>query len=408
MDILKRLQQEFGDVVAARAANDSDAVDGVRPQAVAAPRDGAAACALLAWCGHEKLAIIARGGGTKIDIGARPLRFNILISTEHLNRVIEHDEGNATVTAEAGIGLEVLNAEVGRRGQFVPLEGAENLDEICAARATLGGVVATNHSGATKLKYGAPRDLVVGLHAALSDGRLVKAGAKVVKNVSGYDLNKLFVGSFGTLGLITQVTLRLRPHDAVRQTRHMACGSWQEAIKISQEILDGAFEPVMLRLCANAQGLWLRAAFAGGETAVQSQIERLPGAAAWHEYSTGNPVADQRQGKASVQVRATLPLQSVAAWAQKARREGASSIVWDYGTGVVHACFEQVPDVAALREEAVRNGGFVIVECAPTALKTPDFVWGSPRSDFVLMKRLKAKFDPAGICAPGRFVGGLE
>jgi glycolate oxidase FAD binding subunit len=407
MNLLERLQHEFGDAVTTRAAGDSDAVDGGMPRAVAAPRDEAAACDLLAWCGREKLAGIARGGGTKIEIGASPVRFDVLISTEYLNHVIEHDEGNATVTAEAGVPLEVLDEEVSRRGQFVPLEGAEISDEVRAARATLGGVVATNHSGASKLKYGAPRDLVVGLHAALSDGRLVKAGAKVVKNVSGYDLNKLFIGSFGTLGLITQVTLRLRPHDAVRQTRHMACGSWQEATGISQEILDGPFEPIMLRVCANAQGLWLRASFAGGETAVQSQIERLPGTA-WHEYSAGNSGADQRQGKTNVQVRAALPLQSAAAWVQKARREGASSIVWDYGTGVVHACFDKVPDVGALREEAVGSGGFVIVERAPAALKTPDFVWGVPRSDFILMQRLKAKFDPAAICAPGRFVGGLE
>jgi glycolate oxidase FAD binding subunit len=418
MDLWERLRREFGNSVAVRAASGADAVDGIAPQAVAAPRDEAAACALLKWCGREKLAIIARGGGTKIEIGARPVRFDVLISTEHLNRVIEHDEGNATVTAEAGISLRILDAEVGRRGQFVPLEGAGNLVPVEAAEAmeatgasqaagpTLGGVASANQSGVAQLKYGAPRDLVVGLHAALPDGRLVKAGGKVVKNVSGYDLNKLFVGSFGTLGLITRVTLRLRPHDAVRRTLGAACDSWPEAMSLARRILDGPFEPVVLRVCVDDGGFRLRAAFAGGQTAVQSQIECLP-AAAWSERPTEPPDTVGRQDDHSVRMRAILPLGSAAFWAQTARREGADSISWDCGVGLVHACFEQVPDVAVLRDEAARNTGFVLVERAPVALKTPAFVWGAPRPDFVLMKRLKAKFDPAGICAPGRFVGGL-
>lgn len=400
MSLLQRLQSEFGDAVDGCAAHEGDAVDGVMPQAVAAPRDEAAACALLAWCGREKVAVIARGGGSKIEIGARPSRLDLLLSTEHLNRVIEHDAGNATATAGAGIALQVLNDLVKQRGQFVPLDYEAN------SSATLGGVVASNHSGATKMRFGAPRDLVVGLHAALSDGRLVKAGSKVVKNVSGYDLNKLFVGSFGTLGLLTQVTLRLRPQDEASATWHAVFDDWPDAVSQAMAILGGPFEPETLRLQAVRGALRLTVCFASVSAAVDAQINRLPAAEVGGNENDA-VFRDFHMNDALVRLRALLPLQSAAAWAQHAAREGAAHIAWDCATGVVRAAFDQLPDVGALRDRAAQSGGALVVERAPAELKIPDFVWGAPQADFFLMQRLKEKFDAANICAPGRSVGGL-
>lgn len=409
MPLIQHLQSEFGEAVEVRAALPGDAIDEVAPQTVAAPRDEAAAVALMAWCGREQVAVIARGGGSKIEIGARPSRFDLLLSTEHLNAVIEHDAGNATVTAGAGINLHQLNQAVAQGGQFVPLDFQTEGSAFCGD-ATLGGVVACNHAGATKVRYGAPRDLVVGLHAALSDGRLVRAGSKVVKNVSGYDLNKLFVGSFGTLGLITQVTLRLRPRDEASALWHADFQSWPGAVSQAMDILDGPFEPALLRLQTRERGLRLLARFDGVAASVNAQTARLPTAEAGDAEGGNNDAANFRDffmNDAPVQLRAVLPLRLAAAWAQHAERVGATHIMWDCATGTVRASFEQVPDVGALRERAAQNGGALVVERAPAEWKTPDFVWGAPQSDFFLARRLKEKFDAAGVCAPGRFVGGL-
>jgi len=428
----------------------SDAVDEVAPQVVAAPRDAESARALIAWAGREKLAVIARGGGTRLEIGARPERFDILVSTRHLNRIIEHDVGNTTVCAESGISLRELNNAVRAQNQFVPLLWAKQdetpheetaigaaatreaaseksraetshdetphdetagenprpdlmLSESTLGESTLGGVVAANAAGAGRMKFGAPRDLVVGLDAALSNGRLVRSGSKVVKNVSGYDLNKILVGSFGSLGLLTRITLRLRPQDEASQSWNRAFATWAALESGAMSILDGAFEPTILQARIGTQGFHLHARFDGVRAAVEAQLKRLPHADdPAHEYSWDGP-----KGETTVQMRAILPLRDAAWWAQSAQKAGARHIVWDCGTGALRASFCDVPDVAALREQAVARGGALIIERAPAAMKTSEWVWGAPRSDFFLMKRLKERFDAANICAPGRFVGGL-
>lgn len=403
MDLLQRLQDEFGSSITAQPAGDAAVVDGVMPQVVAAPRDEIAALALVAWCGREKVAFIPRGGGTKLHIGARPQSCDLIISTENLAGVLEHDEGNATVTAQAGIGLAALNDVVGQGHQFLPLTATQP-----GSRATLGGAVACNQAGMTRLKYGTPRDLVVGLHAVLSDGRFIKAGSKVVKNVSGYDLNKVFTGSYGNLGLITEVTIRLQPHTAATAVWQGRFVSWPEAIAQARAIFEGPFEATALRITSDAAGLGVLTQFDGGEKSVLTQMERLPPLAAIAE-----PPGQAENGRVGeLQLCAVLPLQSAGTWAQQAQERGASQIDWDYGLGIVFAAYATIPEnatqlVTELRDHAQSAGGFVVVERAPTVLKTPDFVWGATTSAFPLMQGLKGAFDAAGVCAPGRFVGGL-
>jgi len=403
MKLLSKIQTEFTESVALREAASEDAIDETAPQIVASPRDAEAAQKLVAWCGREDVAFIARGGATKIGVGAKPSRCDLIISTEHLNAIIEHDVGNATVAAGAGVALSKLNEVVMKSGQFVPLDDAFSGEAVLHAGATLGGAVAANDFGQSRLKYGAPRDLVVGLHAALSDGRYIKAGSKVVKNVSGYDLNKLFIGSFGTLGLITQVIIRLRPQDACNRRWSSTPADWKQACEAVETIMNGAFEPTYLRLMAANGKFYLAARFDGGEEAVNSQIERL-------DKSTSSETDEVTDGE--LVLRARLPLQSAARWAKSASEKGAAEVLWDCGIGAVRAVFSKTPDDAAklvdvLRREAQADGGFLVVEKAPANLKTPDWVWGAPRDDFALMRRLKDSFDKPNVCAPGRFVGGL-
>jgi len=391
------VKSEFGDAVETHLPQDFDAVAGVLPQLIAAPRDDEAALALVKWCGQNNFAFIPRGGGSKIHIGARPSRCDLIISMQHLNDVVEHDEGNATVQAGAGISLDNLNQVVGQKKQFVPFDWS-------TPASTLGGVVATNHFGATKLRYGAPRDGVVGLHAALSDGRFVKAGSKVVKNVSGYDLNKLFIGSFGSLGLITQVTIRLRPNDELQRDWHRTFATFAEAENASQQIFNGAFEPAILRVVAQPSGVLLQARFDGGEASVNTQLARLP-------ESEADEIPENAPNSA-LEIRAQLPLMRAAKWAQNAQVLGASRVLWDCGLGAVRAEWENAPEnivsvVEDLRKSAIQSEGFIVVERAPEELKTPDFVWGEKRSDFALMQSLKSTLDAANVCVPGRLIGGI-
>jgi len=399
---LEKLQSEFGKAVEIRAANTRDAVEGVLPSCAAAPRSEDAARELISWCGKNDVAFIPRGGGTKLHIGAPPSRCDLIISTKHLKSVVEHDEGNATVQAGSGISLADLNQVVGERGQFVPFDRGNYSwnSEV----TTLGGIVASNHFGASRLRYGAPRDLVVGLHAVLSDGRFVKAGSKVVKNVSGYDLNKLFIGSFGTLGLITEVTIRLRPNDAVQKDWGKMFTSWAEAEMMAQQIFNGAFEPAILRVVAQKDKVLLRARFDGGEASVNAQLSRLPQS----EMNDAQEFADANE----LEIRAQLPLMRAAKWAQQAQALGATRVLWDCGLGAVRAEWENATEnthtlVESLRASAIQNEGFVVVERAPSELKTSDFVWGEKKSDFALMQNLKSVLDKANVCAPGRFVGGI-
>lgn len=390
-----KLSSEFGEATDVWPAHESDSIDGVQPQIVAAPRDEAAALALVSWCGREDVALVPRGGGTKIGIGARPRRLQLVLSSQHLNEVFDHDIGNATVTAGAGITLRALDQVVNTGGQFVPLEYSDDA-------ATLGGAVATNEAGASKLKYGTPRDLVVALSAALSDGRLAHDGSKVVKNVSGYDLTKLFVGCFGSLGFLTRVTIRLRPHDEGTAHWSATLSSWSEAEKKAFDILDGAFEPTSLRVVSQSGALRLQVRFDGVEASVQAQMSRLGGG-----DTTAGSQETQVVAEHLVCTKAVLPLRNAAAWVGMAEQEGAKLLQWDCGTGEARAFFEHVPDIAALRRSAVQSSGFLLVERAPHELKTPELVWGAQGSDFQLLERLKNKLDAAHIFGPGRFLGGL-
>ncbi|MCA1691050.1 MAG: FAD-binding oxidoreductase, partial [Actinobacteria bacterium] len=151
-----------------------------------------------------------RGGGTKLSWGRPSEPPEIEVSTERLNRVVEHNEGDLTAVFEAGVTLARAQEALADADQMVALDpplGAPGGNE----GATIGGMVATSDSGPLRHRYGAPRDLILGITVALSDGTIAKAGGKVIKNVAGYDLSKLFTGSFGTLGLIVAVVLRLHP-----------------------------------------------------------------------------------------------------------------------------------------------------------------------------------------------------
>lgn len=393
MSFPDQLQNEFGDALEFLAPAEF-IVGALQPRAAVAPRDEDCARALMQFCGREKLALVPVGNATKLEIGAPPARFDVAISTRHLHQIFDHDAGNATVEAGAGISLADLNASVAGARQFVPLDDDGG---------TLGGAIACNSYGASKLKWGAPRDLVVGLHAMLGDGRHVKGGAKVVKNVAGYDLPKLFVGSFGSLGLITRVTIRLRAGDAASASWNENFASLAELEARTNEIVSGAFEPTRLRASWRGESWRLHARFDGGQGAVAAQLARLP------EDNEDNEIDLSPALKAPWQLRAQLPITRAASWLRATQDNNATALDWDYALGIARADFADCsPEIIAqLRDLAAASGGYLRVNRAPLEYVTPELIWGAPRADAPLMRALKAAYDAANVCAPGRLVGGI-
>ena len=205
------LRSTFGDSATVREAAPADAIDGVQPRYVIEPESAEKLAGLLAWASREHVSIVLRGRGTKLGWGRRSGRIDLVASTTRLNRVLAHAHGDLTATVEAGATVSDLNRELARHGQWLPLQTSFEA-------ATVGGTIATNESGPLRHRHGTPRDLLIGVHLATTDGRLVKAGGNVVKNVAGYDLGKLICGSFGSLAAIVTATFKLAPLPAASTT----------------------------------------------------------------------------------------------------------------------------------------------------------------------------------------------
>ena len=180
-------------------------LEGRTPEAVVFPGCKEEICAILALAGEEGIPVTPWGGGTKLGIGLPPSRVGLVLGLRRLDRILEHEPGDLTATVEAGITLGALQARLGKRGQWL------SLDPACPDRATVGGILASDASGPRRHLYGTARDLLIGLTVVSAEGAIVRGGGKVVKNVAGYDLPKLYIGSFGTLGVLVEATIRLRP-----------------------------------------------------------------------------------------------------------------------------------------------------------------------------------------------------
>jgi glycolate oxidase FAD binding subunit len=190
---------------AVRPATTADAIAGIQPQLVVEPANELQLASALRLANDEHLAVIPRGGGTKLDWGRSPARADIVLSTARLNKILEHAASDLTVSVEAGVTIRELQFALARRNQRLAI------DVLWPKSATIGGILSTNDSGALRLRFGSLRDLIIGVTIALPDGTLASSGGKVVKNVAGYDLPKLVTGAFGTLGVITRANFRLHP-----------------------------------------------------------------------------------------------------------------------------------------------------------------------------------------------------
>jgi len=428
------------------------AVDGVLPELVARPGTQQEVAQVVAACARTGAAMIPWGEGTAIGLGNPPARAQVVVHLARLNRLVEWDPANLTVTAEAGMRLADLQETAARSGAILPL------DPPWDHKVSLGGLVAANQNGPSRLRYGTVRDWLLGLRVVLPDGQPIHCGGRVIKNVSGYDMNKLFIRSLGTLGIITEVTFKLMPmpaqwagviglfpdlagpRAAVRET--LASFLLPESIDLLNPEAVALLAPALS--LAPAPGSWgLAVALAGSPETVARQLRDVSALFLAHG-GTLVPVPPGRTGQtwkavrnllnpaqgnpARILCKLTVPIARTcdlaAAACEQGRLSGLRAAVMAYaGSGVVWVLYlpamgapagaTTAGALLALRAEAVAAGGSLELHDAPPPLKRQVDAWGAGddrpglANGLAMMRRLKAEFDPRGVCNPGRFVGGI-
>lgn len=371
--------------------------------------------------------VLPCGSGSKLGWGALANQVDLVVSTERLNRIIEHAVGDLTVTVEAGVKLADLQAILQKVGQFLPLEPAYPQD------ATLGGIVATADSGALRHRYGGIRDMLLGISFIRSDGESAKAGGRVVKNVAGYDLMKLFSGSYGTLGVISEMTFRVYPIPQASATVVLT-GESEAVATATKILLASALTPTAVELLSTklvsqlgfAQGNGLIVRFQSVIESVKEQSSRL--------LSIGQKLG--LQGTISfddeLQLWQSLPAQiwntlqkpvitckigvsPIAAVSTLTHLDCLSSA---QGIGLIHAgsglgllqldaSTVTAQTIREMRQYCESKNGFLTILEAPATIKKQLDVWGYNGNALEIMRQLKQQFDPKNLLSPNRFVGGI-
>src|SRR5256714_1722754 len=400
-----------------RAANPSDAIAGVQPQIIVGPGSEAELARALKLANEARLAVIPRGGGTKLDWGNVPTRADVVISTARLDKIVEHAWADMTVTVEAGCTLAKLQAALAERGQRLAF------DSLWPDRATVGGVLAANDSGALRLRFGSLRDLVIGATLALADGTVAHSGGKVVKNVAGYDLQKLTTGALGTLGVITRAIFRLHPLPHHSQTFTISVRDAREAQGILLAIQESklAHSALQARLSFGAPPR-LDILLEGTEAGVNAQkkdllkvvapFTALEGAAElWKARQELYSSFDANSNRCAVAKLSLLPSALVAITEAITRIAEAQKLECDLvvqAIGVASLCLMGTASalpaaLRTLREQLETNGGSFIVHRRPAEMASLD-AWGEAGEAVSLMRAGGLRLDPHAPRTPRRVV----
>jgi len=401
-----------------RAALPSDSVAGVQPSFVVEPGSEQELAKVLKLANGAGLAVIPRGGGTKLEWGNRPARADVILSTARLNRVIEHPWADLTVSVEAGCTLAKLQETVAKHRQRLAL------DTLWAERATVGGVLSTNDGGALRLRFGSLRDLVIGVTVALADGTLANSGGKVVKNVAGYDLPKLLTGALGTLGVLTRAIFRLHPLPKVTRTISCPTANAGDAQKLVLDLQNSKLAHSALQICWGA-GTQPRVdvLFEGTEAGLAAQVQHAKAILGAATIGDGDrDVWDTRQeicssgkggGEFAVAKFATLPaelaelLEMIAGLCSGELRWSVAVQATGIGWVRLKGAATGIDSVLRqLRADLEGRGGSLVLAHRGASMKEFD-AWGNAGDALPLTRAVKAQFDPLGTLNPGRFVGGI-
>lgn len=372
------------------------------------------------------------GGGTARDYGRTPRRPGVKVDVRSLDRVVDYPAADMTITVEAGLTIAGLQSILAAEGQRLPL------DTPFPDQATLGGVWATASSGPRRFGWGRARDLIIGVRFVTADGVAIKGGGRVVKNVAGYDFPRLLTGSLGTLGIIAEMTLKVRPIPEAFALVLVSCPTLESAGALLESLNTSSTRPVIQELLNRSASRvleeWVR--LDQGEWVVVLGYEDNAKSVAWQteaiareidgrpcEILTGQAGQDACKALVDhvaglthgpVSLTANVPASAVVELLDRAAA-GDWAVQAHAGNGIVHMhLLDPSPKtpptqaVAALREFATRRGGNLIVPRCPAPWEERLLPWGAPRGDWPLMRRIQAALDPQGLMNPGRFIGMME
>jgi glycolate oxidase FAD binding subunit len=451
------------------------AVDNIAPEAVVFPKNTDQVAEVVKFSNRENLTVVARGSGTKMAMGNPPQKLDLVVCTARMNHMLDVDTANLTMTVEAGVKFRDIQARLATQEDrcYLPLEdlGAESDEIICSDRshsgcfipidppyankATIGGIIATDTTGPRRLLYNLPRDSIIGIRYVAPNGDIMGSGGKTVKNVSGYDVSKLMVGSMGTLGILCEMTIRLLPLPEKMQTLLVSFTGLSEAYAFAErifetsllpaavEIMNGeaynhlamknvpefesnsyvmavaleAFSPAVNRMHSEILEM-AKSGGAGGDAVLEEDDHR----SFWLAMSNLSATVDKKFS-GLIKAKLNYPL-SLGKNIIESGESIFSQANLDYyfqthaGSGICHtgllidekdtaATDKAVAALGQLLERCREVDGNLVIQSAPADVKDRLKIWGEIGSSFVIMKRLKNQLDPTGIMSPGRFVEGL-
>ncbi|HXC47874.1 MAG TPA: FAD-binding oxidoreductase [Candidatus Sulfotelmatobacter sp.] len=455
-DLSTRLEKLVGgDRVRASESSLRDfAIGGRTPMAVLQPRSAEEAAEIVSFAAAEKLAVVACGSRSKLELGMPPQRYDLALGMTDLRRIAHYDPGDLTVSVDAGLPLHELARVLAEKNQFLPLAVP------CSATSTVGGAIASGIDSALRRQYGTPRDFLIGAEFVDGTGKHCKSGGRVVKNVTGYDLHKLLIGSLGTLGVITRLNFRTFPLPELRRSYLASFPTLEAALNFHAALFNSGlpfsnlelFDPEFGALLAaffdkdggivpesHAAGEWHVFASFEGNAAVIGRIQReLRERSDQPQPSRSETLDEQSSQQMSGALREAfdwlrsaapsaallrivlpqfaagdltellrlsqkLPLHS--AFTLRACNIAYLALLADNEDAQTNAALERLVSELFSRVEA-KKGSATLLH-APLWLKNRISLWGTRRGDFALMQRVKQAFDPHNIFAPGRFVGGI-
>ncbi|MGC1306382.1 MAG: FAD-binding oxidoreductase [Phormidesmis sp.] len=394
------------------------------PNAIAFPSSTPELAQVMALAAKNHWRVLPTGQGSKLSWGGLAEGVDLVVSTARLNQVVDHAVGDFTVTVGPGLKVAALKQILAEQGQLLAI------DPAFAARATVGGVVATADTGSLRQRYGGLRDMLIGVQFVRYDGEVARAGGRVVKNVAGYDLMKLMSGAYGSLGILSELTFRLYPVQGNSRSL-LLTGTTTAVEKAVADVRLSGLTPVALDILAAtmlsqaAGDIGLVARFQGVAAGVEEQTERLQKIALMHGLSCQqlDGTADEDFWRQSAQaikpdtvlckvgmrpsaVPALLTLLTEVDPTAQARLYGSSGLGW-VQMAVAEKRAGQIAGLERLRSHCQQNAGFLSILQAPKPLKQAVDVWGYSGNALEVMRDIKEKFDPQRILSPGRFVGGL-
>lgn len=393
--------------------------------------------AILAYANTNNHSVFITGGGTKRGYGGMLEKADILLSFSRYTGIVEHNPGDMTITVKAGTSFQEIQTYLAPYKQKIPL------DPFIPEHATIGGIVSANDSGPKRLGYGSARDNVIGLRMVYPDGTLIRSGGKVVKNVAGYDMNKLFIGAMGTLGVVSQVTLKLRPIAKYESILFVSFSerNVEEIKAFAAKVLDSMIEPISLEILnpslagklTNNNQYTMLISFEDVKSSVHYQenvirsmvpdkttlrfLSQNEAKSFWNNFYHHQPngftnttitEAVLKIGVVNLNAIKILQEAELIADACHVSIEAHGGL----GTGICHMTIcgadeDILTAIQHIRKSAMKHGGYAIVKHLPFSLRKEINVWGEKNAAHFLYEGIKQKIDPNRILNKNRYIGGI-